>query len=49
MISSSHVKKAYRGYTIDIIITRQDRLWKATVWIGPILEIPREPCAIWAN
>ncbi len=35
------MKKACGLYTIDIIVTKKDGLWRANVWIGPILEIPK--------
>ena len=35
------MKKAYGAFTIDVIVTKKDRLWTANVWIGPILEIPK--------
>lgn len=36
------MKKAYKGYTIDVMVTRREsRSWTAKIWIGPILEIPK--------
>jgi hypothetical protein len=33
------LKIAYRGYFIDVTVTKQmDALWTAKVWIGPVGE-----------
>ena len=36
------MKKAYKGYTIDVIVTKNGKQrYTAKVWIGPTLKIPR--------
>lgn len=36
------MKKAYRDYTIDVIVTKnRKKCYTAKVWIGPTLKIPR--------
>ena len=36
------MRKAYRGYTIDVIVTKnRKKCYTAKVWIGPTLNIPR--------
>ena len=35
------MKKAYKGYTIDVIVTKNGKQrYTAKVWIGPTLKIP---------
>lgn len=36
------MRKAYRGYTIDVIVIKNGKLrYTAKVWIGPTLKIPQ--------
>jgi hypothetical protein len=35
------MKKAYRGYTIDVIVTKNGKQrYAAKIWIGPPLSVP---------
>jgi hypothetical protein len=41
------MKKTHRGYTIDVIVTKNGKQsYTAKVWIGPTLKIPRTLCDV---